>query len=376
MRFEILKEGPGEARRGQLHTRHGVVDTPVFMPVGTLGSVKSLDPRDMAELGARMCLANAYHLMLRPGPEIVARHGGLHGFCGYDGAILTDSGGFQVYSLSQLRRIDDHGVTFRSHIDGALIDLTPERLVEVQEALAPDVAMVLDECPPGQADRETVARAVARTTHWAERCLAARKSDRVAWFGIAQGALFDDMRRAHAATIGAMPFDGFAIGGVSVGEAPEEIARVVALTAPVLPRAKPRYLMGVGTPQDLVRGIAAGVDMFDCVMPSRNARNGYLFTSTGKIVIKNAEHRESLAPVDQACGCYTCKTFSRSFLRHLFLAKEITYCRLATIHNLAFYLGLMRRIRTALEDNTFSAERFLADLGPVEGAADAGEAEA
>jgi queuine tRNA-ribosyltransferase len=368
IRYELLARASGsQARRGRLHTRHGVVETPVFMPVGTLASVKSLDPRDLIALGARICLANAYHLMLRPGAELVRELGGLHRFSGYEGAILTDSGGFQIYSLAELREITDAGATFRSHVDGTLHELSPERLVKVQELLGPDIAMVLDECPPANAARDAVERAVTRTTLWAERCLRAREREEVAWFGIAQGALFEDLRQRHAERIGGMDFDGFAIGGVSVGESPDDIARIVKLAAPLLPEDKPRYLMGVGTPADLVRGVDAGVDMFDCVLPTRNARNGYLFTSTGKLIIKNSEHRSSDAPVDASCSCYTCTTFSRGFLRHLFVAKEMSYSRLATIHNLAFYLGLMQRIRAALDAGTFSAATFLAEAADLQG---------
>lgn len=361
--FQVEKRaGNSEARLGSLKTLHGTIPTPVFMPVGTLGIVKSLDPRDLKELDARICLANAYHLMLRPGDAQVANFGGLHQFTGYNGAILTDSGGFQVYSLAQLRKISDDGVTFRAHTDGTLHHLTPERLVEVQENLRPDIAMVLDECPPANAERAVVEQAVARTTAWAERAVAARRRDDVAWFGIVQGALFDDLRAEHAATISAMDFDGIAIGGVSVGEAPEDIARIVAFTAPLLPAHKPRYLMGVGTPADLVRGVAAGVDMFDCVMPSRNARNGNLFTSEGKVVIRNAKHRDSREPLDAACDCYTCKTFTRGFLRHLHAAREISYSRLATLHNLAFYMRLMADMRAAIAADRFDAPGFLARL--------------
>ena len=351
-----------EARRGILRTLHGDIDTPTFMPVGTLGSVKSLDPRDLKTLDARIVLANAYHLMLRPGDGLIAELGGLHTFAGYDGAILTDSGGFQVFSLAKLRKVTDDGIAFRSHIDGSLHELTPERLVEVQENLGPDIAMVLDECPPARADRDIVERAVNRSTAWAKRALKARTRDDIAWFGIVQGALFDDLRAEHAATLGELAFDGYAIGGVSVGESPEDIDRIVRFTAPRLPADKPRYLMGVGTPADLVRGVAAGVDMFDCVMPTRNARNGYLFTSQGKLVIKHSSHRTSELPVDPACTCHTCTNYSRAFLRHLYVAREITYTRLATLHNLTFYMGLMENIRAAIEADSFEPERWAADL--------------
>lgn len=361
--FEVtVRASSGEARRGRLQTGHGTVDTPVFMPVGTLAAVKALDPRDLEVLGARIILNNAYHLMLRPGTELVRAHGGLHRFSGFQGSILTDSGGFQVFSLADLRKVTDDGVEFRSHIDGALVELSPEKLVAVQEALGPDIAMVLDECPPGDAGRKRVEAAVERTTRWARRCLAARERDDVAWFGIVQGGVFDDLRAEHAAELGAMPFDGFAIGGVSVGEEADEIARIVRSTAPRLPQEKPRYLMGVGTPEDLVRGVASGIDMFDCVMPTRNARTGQLFTSRGRIVIKNAAHRESQEPLDPACGCYTCQTFTRAYLRHLYVAGEIGYHRLATLHNVAFYLDLMRNIRSEIERDIFDADRWLAQL--------------
>jgi queuine tRNA-ribosyltransferase len=364
MKFQLLKRSSStQARRGVLKTNHGVIQTPVFMPVGTLGSVKSLDARDVQRLGAGICLANAYHLMLRPGAEMVAKLGGLHRFSGYPGAILTDSGGFQVYSLAKLRKINDHGVTFRSHIDGSYHELTPERLVEVQELLGPDIAMVLDECPPGNADRELVERALERTTMWAKRAIEARQKQELAWFGIVQGACFEDLRIQHAKQMRELPFDGFAIGGVSVGEAPEQINSIVELTAPLLPADKPRYLMGVGTPADLIRGVAAGVDMFDCVMPTRNARNGSLFTREGKISIKNAEHKMSLKPVDAQCGCYTCTHVSRAFLRHLFMAKELTYHRLATLHNLTFYMDLMSTVRQRLDEDNFVPAEVLKHFG-------------
>ena len=363
--FELLtKDAATRARRGVVKTRSRDIQTPVFMPVGTLGSVKSLDPRDLDDLGAEIVLANAYHLMLRPGDKEVRDYGGLHAMCGYKNqAILTDSGGFQVYSLSKLRKVTDEGVKFRSHIDGSLHELSPERLVELQENLGPDIAMVLDECPPAQSSRDDVVASIRRTTAWAKRALAAKTRDDIAWFGIVQGALFEDLRQEHAQTLRELNFDGYAIGGVSVGEAPPDIAKTVWQTAPFLPEDKPRYLMGVGTPGDLVRGVAAGVDMFDCVMPTRNARNGSLFTWQGKETIKHSANRGSKLPIDESCTCYTCRTMSRGFLRHLFSANEISYTRLATIHNLHFYLELMRKIRSDLEEQRFDPESLLRQLG-------------
>ncbi|MEE8410246.1 MAG: tRNA guanosine(34) transglycosylase Tgt [Myxococcota bacterium] len=363
--FELLgTSSTTEARRGRLTLRHGTVETPVFMPVGTLAAVKALDPRDLRDVRAEIILGNAYHLMLRPGTELVAAHGGLHDFMGWDGCILTDSGGYQVFSLADLRRIDDDAVEFRSHVDGSLVRLTPEKLVEVQEALAPDIAMVLDECPPGESGRDAVAAAVERTTAWAERCVTARRRDDLAWFGIVQGGTFDDLRAEHAGVMAEKPFDGFAIGGVSVGEDAEAIESIVRQTAPRLPVDKPRYLMGVGTPADLVRGVAAGVDMFDCVIPTRHARTGQLFTSAGKVIIKNAEHRNSMEPIDADCSCYTCQTFTRAYVRHLFVAGEIGYHRLATLHNVAFYLRLMEDIRREIGQDRFDPSKWLSRLAP------------
>ncbi len=362
--FDLLhKDESTQARRGRLTTNHGVIETPVFMPVGTLGTIKGLDQRDRADLGAGITLANAYHLMLRPGDKQIAELGGLHKFAANDGAILTDSGGFQVFSLSEMRKVTDDGVKFRSHIDGAQINLTPERLVELQENLGPDIAMVLDECPPANAERDVVVKAVKRTTAWAQRALDARTRDDVAWFGIVQGALFEDLRAQHAREITAMPFDGFAVGGVSVGEAPEDIDRIVRFTTPLLPEDKPRYLMGVGTPGDLVRGVAAGIDMFDCVMPTRNARNGTLFVPGGKLNIKKSACRTSEEPIDETCPCYACTNHSRAFLRHLYVAHEITFMRLATIHNLTFYMRVMNRIREELELGIFDPDAILEWLG-------------
>lgn len=361
--FELLGGGAGgAARRGRLHTRHGTIETPVFMPVGTAASVKTLDGRDLEALGASIILNNAYHLMLRPGDDAVERRGGLHAFSNYHGAILTDSGGFQVFSLKGFRTVSDDGVEFRSHIDGSLHRLTPERLVQVQERLQPDIAMVLDECPPGGASRESVIRATDRTTAWARRALAARSLERLAWFGIVQGGLFEDLRVEHARLLSDLPFDGFAIGGVSVGESAEDIERIVRLTAPRLPVDKPRYLMGVGTPQDLIRAVDAGVDMFDCVMPTRNARNGTLFTWNGRVNIKRAQYRDDDSPLDPKTPCYVSREYSRAYLRHLHSAGEPSFLRLATLHNLAFYLSLMARIRSEIEAGTFIAKELLREI--------------
>jgi queuine tRNA-ribosyltransferase len=369
--FKVLRtagQAPTQdgARRGVLQLRRGTVlkevQTPVFMPVGTLACIKGLDAQDVQALGARIMLSNAYHLMLRPGHAVVQEMGGLHAFMNYGGAVLTDSGGFQVYSLAGSRKITDAGVVFRSHLDGSRVDLTPEHLMAVQEALGPDIAMVLDECPPAQAPRSVVIEAMRRTTLWATRCMSARTRADRALFGIVQGALHTDLRQLHAQQLGRMPFDGFAIGGVSVGESSADIARIVAFTARLLPADRPRYLMGVGTPQDLVRGVAAGVDMFDCVMPTRNARNGQLFTSAGKLVIKNTAWRRSSLPIDPLCDCHTCRYYSRAYLRHLFVAKELTFYRLASLHNIAFYLRLMQRIRDDLDSGSFDPTDLLAQL--------------
>ena len=363
IRYDLVAEcSRSAARRGRLHTRRGVVQTPVFMPVGTLATVKALDACDLESLRARIILCNTYHLMLRPGAELVAELGGLHAFMGYDGAILTDSGGFQVFSLAHRRELTDDGVTFRSHLDGSLHQLTPERAVSIQEQLGSTVAMVLDECPPANATRDEVARAVTRSSRWARRCLHARRRDDVAWFGIVQGGVFEDLRRAHAEELNALPFDGMAIGGVSVGESPEAMAQVVSSTAPLLPQNKPRYLMGVGKPEDLVRGVAAGIDMFDCVLPTRNARNGHLYTHAGLLNIKNARFRSDSEPVDASCRCLACRRYSRAYLRHLYVAKELTFHRLATLHNLTFYAELMAHIRAEIEADSFAPDRWLARL--------------
>jgi len=366
VRFEVLHvDRDTGARRGRLHTPHGAVETPVFMPVGTAGSVKAVGPDELRELGAQIILGNTYHLMLRPGEGLVRELGGLHRFIAWDRAMLTDSGGFQVFSLSEKRNITEEGATFQSHLDGSKHLLTPERSVEIQEALGADVIMAFDECPPSLAERSYLEASLARTTRWLQRCARAWSRGASSLFGIVQGGLHEDLRRRHAEEVCAVDLPGYALGGYSVGESPEAMHQSVAFSAPLLPRDKPRYLMGVGTPKDLVTCVAAGVDMFDCVLPTRCARNGLLFTSQGKVTIKNAVHARDPGPLDPACACYTCRTFSRAYLRHLFVAKEILAMRLNTIHNLAFFLGLMRRAREAIERDEYRP--FVASLGPALG---------
>jgi queuine tRNA-ribosyltransferase len=373
IRFSLLAED-GAARRGRLETAHGVVETPVFMPVGTAATVKTLDPRDLEALGAGIVLANTYHLFLRPGHERIARLGRLHRFMSWSGAVLTDSGGFQVFSLGEkgagrekggpgLVQIAEEGVTFRSHLDGSRHFLSPERAIEVQEALGADVIMAFDECPPSLADRPYHELSLARTQRWLVRCREAwrrieeAEGPRCALFGIAQGGLFPDLRARAIEEAGALDLPGYALGGYAVGEAPAQMWEGVARDAPQMPRGKPRYLMGVGTPEDLLAGIAAGIDLFDCVLPTRTARNGLLFTSRGKLVIRNARYADDEGPADPECTCYTCRTFTRAYLRHLFKAGEILALRANTLHNLHFYLSLMAGARDAIEGGRFEAFR-------------------
>jgi queuine tRNA-ribosyltransferase len=358
----------GGARRGQLITAHGPVDTPVFMPVGTQGAVKAITAHDLEEIGASVILGNTYHLYLRPGDDLIARAGGLHRFIGWPHPILTDSGGYQVFSLAARRKVDEHGVRFRSHLDGSAHVLTPEKAVDVQVQLGSDIAMVLDECPALPSTRETLHATVELTGRWAKRCrerfqaVSTGVADvRVtntgqAQFGIVQGGTSPELRAQSAELTIAVGFEGYAIGGLSVGEPSEATYDVVEFTAPLLPDNQPRYLMGVGTPLDIVESVARGIDMFDCVMPTRNARNGQLFTSEGPINIKNARYAEDHGPPDPACGCPTCRRYSRAYLRHLFLAGEITASTLNTLHNLYFYLDTMQRIRDAISFGTF--EKF------------------
>lgn len=356
VRFELIHRDPETgARVGRLHTPHGIVETPTFMPVGTAGSVKSMLPEEVASTGAQVILGNTFHLYLRPGHHVVEKLGGLHRFAGWSRSILTDSGGFQVFSLKELRRISEEGVAFQSPYDGSRHLLTPELSMEIQEALGTDIAMAFDECPPHDADRRYFQASVDRTTRWLDRCIAARRRpERTSLFGIVQGGPFDDLRASHAAELAARDLDGYAIGGVAVGESPEEMFRVVRHAAPLLPPEKPRYLMGVGYPGDLVEAVAAGVDMFDCVIPTRNARNGRIFVEGGHFSVKLSAHREDPRPIDEHCECPTCRQFSRAYLRHLWIAKELLIHRLLTMHNLWFYQRHMERIRAAILGGRFS----------------------
>jgi queuine tRNA-ribosyltransferase len=346
------------ARTGVLSTPHGDILTPAFMPVGTQGTVKAMTTGELEAppLDARVILGNTYHLYLRPGLEVIAAHGGLHGFAGWRRAILTDSGGFQVFSLATLNQIDRDGVTFRSHIDGSQHRLTPERSMEIQGVLGSDIAMAFDQCPPGEAGAAEQEEAMERTTRWAERCLRARRPDGQALFGIVQGGPDAARRRRHMAEIlGLGGFDGYALGGFSVGEPPPVMYALLDEIAHELPEDRPRYLMGVGTPDDLRRAALAGIDLFDCVMPTRNARNGSLFTSGGAVIISHARHRADTGPLDPACPCETCRTVSRAYLRHLYMAREILYSRLATLHNLTFYARTMSALRAEVAGNEGSA---------------------
>ncbi len=352
-----VRKTDGAARLGELHTAHGIVRTPAFMPVGTVGTVKALCPRDLHEAGSQIILGNTYHLYLRPGDELVARRGGLHSFMGWDGPILTDSGGFQVFSLSALRKLTADGVEFSSHIDGSKHFFTPEKVLDIQRNLGSDIMMVLDECVPYGADHAYTEKSLDLTHAWALRSRENHAPGRNGQllFGIVQGGFFKDLRAKSAEAICAMGFEGHAIGGLSVGESTEQMYELMAHTAPLLPAEKPRYLMGVGKPMDILEGIENGIDMYDCVLPTRNARNGTLYTSLGQVNIKRAEFKEDDTPLDPACTCYTCRTFSRAYLRHLFVAQELLSYRLNTIHNVHFFLELARGAREAIAEGTFAA---------------------
>ncbi len=352
LRFEITGTS-GQARAGQLHTPHGVVATPAFMPVGTAGTVKALHPDEVAATGARMLIANTYHLWLRPGPELVAEQGGLHAFMRWPHAIATDSGGFQAFSLAQRVKLTEAGFEFASHLDGSRRMLTPEESMRVQGLLGSDIALQLDVCPPAGVDRSELVLAVERTTRWAERCLAARAPGQ-ALFGIIQGGTDVELRLRHAEALGNLPLDGLALGGFSVGESPQSMYATLDRVVPFVDRARPRYLMGVGTPADLVRGMAAGVDVFDCVLPTRNARNGQAFVTGGRLTIKNARYRTDPRPLDESCTCPVCtQGFSRAYLRHLYVAGEILALRLLSQHNLHTFATLMAAARTAIHQGQF-----------------------
>jgi queuine tRNA-ribosyltransferase len=370
-----------KARRGRLKTPHGVIETPAFMPVGTQGSVKAVSPRELRELKAQIILGNTYHLFVRPGLEVIRHFGGLHRFMNWDGPILTDSGGYQIFSLAKLRKVTEEGVAFQNHLDGTPTFISPEIAMEIQAALGSDIAMVLDECPPWPCEYDYAARSLEMTTRWAQRCKAVAAvvsppssslaADTAATtggkqqmvFGIVQGGTFEDLRRTSAQAIAAIDFDGYAIGGVSVGEPEPEMMSAVEWSEPHLPANKPRYAMGLGTPPQLLELIARGVDLFDCVLPTRLARNGTAFTAAGTLNLKNAEFTLQTGPIEEGCACDTCRNFARGYIRHLIKAEEILGLRLITIHNLHFYLDLMTRVRAAIENGTFAELRaqFVSD---------------
>ncbi len=359
MKFNLLNTD-GLARRGQLVFERGVVETPAFMPVGTYGTVKGMTPEELDETGAHICLGNTFHLMLRPGTEIIQAHGDLHDFMHWDKPILTDSGGFQVFSLGDLRKISEEGVTFRSPINGEKILLTPERSMEVQRDLGSDIVMIFDECTPFPATKDEARVSMQLSLRWAKRSKEAHSGNASALFGIIQGGMYEDLRDESLAGLENIDFDGYAIGGLSVGEPKEDMMRIVKYTAPKINPDKPRYLMGVGKPEDIVESVRRGIDMFDCVMPTRNARNGHLFVTEGVIKIRNARHKRDTSPLDENCDCYTCKNYSRSYLHHLDKCNEILGARLNTIHNLRYYQIVMEGLRDAIEQNHL--DDFVADF--------------
>lgn len=373
-----IEKTENKSRAATLITPHGVINTPTFMPVGTQGSVKSLCPNDLKEAKAQIILGNTYHLMLRPGKSLLKSYGGLHNFMSWDKPILTDSGGFQVFSLGKnnlgqdhsksLVTINDHGVIFKSYIDGSIYHMPPEESIEIQMAIGSDIIMALDICPKADAKKDDIKKTMMITTQWLKRCKKAMDKNSSRLFGIIQGGIYEDLRAEHAQMVLEEDLFGYAIGGLSVGEHKEDMWRIADFTANIMPKDKPRYLMGVGTPDDILDGIMAGIDMFDCVMPTRNARNGSLFTRSGKISIKAKQYMEDKSPLDSSCFCYTCKHFSRAYLRHLFIAKEILYYRLASIHNIFYYLDLTTQARKAILDNNFSQfyqQRHSKYLNPI-----------
>lgn len=353
VRYELIKTCKQTgARLGRLHTPHGVIETPIFMPVGTRATVKAMTPEELKDIGSQIILSNTYHLYMRPGHDLIERAGGLHKFMNWDKPILTDSGGFQVFSLGPLRKIKEEGVEFRSHLDGSKHFLSPEKATEIQNALGSDIIMAFDECAPYPADRQYVKNSLERTTRWLERCKAAHKyPERQALFGIVQGGMYKDLREQSAREITAIDLPGYAIGGLSVGEPKEMMYEVLDYTVPLLPEDKPRYLMGVGSPDDLLEGVLRGIDMFDCVLPTRIARNGTAMTSQGKVVVRNASYAEDFSSLDPECDCYTCRNYTKAYLRHLIKCNEILGARLLTIHNLHFLLKLMENVREAIRED-------------------------
>lgn len=353
VRYELIKTcKQSGARLGRLHTPHGIIETPIFMPVGTQATVKSMTPEELKEIGSQIILSNTYHLYMRPGHELIKRAGGLHKFMNWYKPILTDSGGFQVFSLGPLRKIKEEGVEFRSHLDGSKHFLTPEKAMEIQNALGSDIMMAFDECAPYPADREYVKNSLERTTRWLKRCKDAHNNtDKQALFGIIQGGMYKDLREQSAKEITSIDLPGYAVGGLSVGEPKPLMYDVLEHTTPFMPKDKPRYLMGVGSPDDLVEGVIRGIDMFDCVLPTRIARNGTAMTSQGKVVVRNATYAEDFTPLDPECDCYACKNYSRAYIRHLIKANEILGARLITTHNLHFLLNLMKQIRQAIMED-------------------------
>jgi queuine tRNA-ribosyltransferase len=359
--FEVeAKSTESHARAGVIQTAHGVIETPIFMPVGTLGSVKSLSPEELIAAGAQIILGNTYHLYLRPGCEVISRFAGLHRFMNWEKPILTDSGGFQVFSLARLAKISEEGVTFQSHIDGSKHLLSPEKAVDIQNCLDTDIMMCLDQCIQYPATREQCQAALEITTSWAKRCKQSwlqTGNGRRALFGIVQGGMFKDLRQRSAEELAAVDFSGFALGGLSVGEPVEVMLEVAAYTLPLLPSATPRYIMGVGTPENLIELVARGADMFDCVLPTRNARNGQMFTDSGTINISNSRYREDTDPLEEGCACYTCRNYTRAYLRHLYLARELLAYRLNSIHNVYYFISFMKRMRRAILADEFESFR-------------------
>jgi queuine tRNA-ribosyltransferase len=354
VRYELIKQcKQSGARLGRLYTPHGTIETPVFMPVGTQATVKAMDPSELKEIGAEIILSNTYHLHMRPGEKLIERAGGLHKFMNWDKPILTDSGGFQVFSLAELRNIKEEGVTFKSHIDGSMHFISPEKAIEIQNSLGSDIIMAFDECLPHPCEYDYAKKSLHRTIRWAERCLEThRNTEKQALFGIIQGGMYKDLREESVREMVKLDFPGYSIGGLSIGEPKPIMYQVLDWTANLLPYNKARYLMGVGSPDCLVEGAIRGIDMFDCVLPTRIARNGTVFTSKGKVVIGNAQYAEDFAPMDDECDCYACRNFSRAYVRHLFKAKEILGARLTTIHNLRFLINLMSQIRQAIREDS------------------------